>query len=158
MAAVHGFRVSRDSRPLLLMSLLVTLTIPTTDWVAHRLSFAGVLEAAVDDARPGDRIRIADHTGFEWDRLHVFGWYYSPDEIEAAFGFAWDDEKIESVDMSESHHLFVFVKDQRVVGAYELFYGEGFCQKFQDASWLREEAELEVLEIRHHDRCLESPQ
>jgi hypothetical protein len=155
VAALHGLRASPNHRQLAMISFLATFSIPALDAIAYRLGPAHALQAAIDGAREGDRIRIADYTNFEWDRFEVFGWYMSDEEVDKTLGFAWDDPFIQGAHVGEDHHLYLFVKDHRVVHAFELFSGEIFCTTFANRGRSREEAVFEV--AGPVDRCLRPP-
>jgi hypothetical protein len=89
----------------------------------------GSLDALTDAVRESDRtgvpFRLASVTSFEWDRVYVFGPYSTPEQIREQLGFDWpaaEDSKIEDADWM---NLLVFVRDGRVVHAYEHDRGNG---------------------------------
>jgi hypothetical protein len=74
------------------------------------------LEGRISDAvAAGGEFRMADCTGFAWDRVHVFQPYTSPADIEAALGFSWVGAGWTGIDSSDGAVLLVFVRDHDVV-------------------------------------------
>ncbi|MEQ9500217.1 MAG: hypothetical protein RIT81_25310 [Deltaproteobacteria bacterium] len=142
--ALHGLAVCDRQWSFAVVGLLGALVIPTADYLGQRQTLVRHLTRAIDATTHGERFALAEHTDFEWDRVYVFGWYSHPRQIQATLEIDWEDPLVRSVENSEAHHLFVFVADGRVVGAAELFHGEGFCHKFAHGEWARDAAVFEV--------------
>lgn len=127
------------------LSIMLMLSVPAVDAARRYFGFPGKLSRAIESAAVDGSVRVEDHTDFEWDRMHVFGWYMSAREIDADLGIAWDDSRKDRVRMSEGHHLFVFVESGRVVEAYEISRGTvDFCPKLATLVRWRKEALFSV--------------
>jgi hypothetical protein len=63
--------------------------------------------------------RLAEATGFDWDRAYVFGPYTSPRRIREQLGFDWDGADDTAVETADWVALLVFLRDGEVVEAYD---------------------------------------
>lgn len=60
-------------------------------------------------------LRMRELTEFQWDRMHVFGPYSSPDHIERELGFAWLPAASTGITDNDGISLLVFVRNDAVV-------------------------------------------
>jgi hypothetical protein len=72
-----------------------------------------IKEAAAKEV--GSVVRLADFTEFEWDRVHFFWPYASPDTIEGSLGFPWECADHTENATTDFVNLLVFVKGGAVV-------------------------------------------
>ncbi|MDG2150581.1 MAG: hypothetical protein P8N09_13780 [Planctomycetota bacterium] len=66
---------------------------------------------------PGTILSMTDVVPGPWDFLYVFGPYTSPEEIDAALGFHWEDPRASRLDMHDDAAMLLFVHNGTVVEA-----------------------------------------
>jgi hypothetical protein len=85
------------------------------------------LEAAVErSGDTGTSFRLTSVTDFEWDRVHVFGPYTPPAQIDRALGFHWDDAENSEARETDGITLVAFVRDRKVIRAFDQARGPAF--------------------------------
>jgi hypothetical protein len=84
------------------------------------------IAAAVESASAsGARFRLADATDFEWDRFYVFAPYFTQEAVDKQLGFHWGDAEDSLYTGTEGGNLLVFVRDGKVVKAFDQDSGHG---------------------------------
>jgi len=58
------------------------------------------------------KIRLVDFTNFQWDKMYVFNYSVSPDEVDNALGLEYSND-----DYEEFTRPWIFVKNNKVVYA-----------------------------------------
>ncbi len=106
---------------LLILAVLLALGVAL---LAVRGSGGGSRIAQLQDQLSRAVASGADHfnfgaTGFEWDKMYVFGPYTSQKDVESLIGISWPEFKQTTVKSSDSVCLVLFVRDSEVVGWYE---------------------------------------
>ncbi len=66
----------------------------------------------------GDTLDFSQHFGFEWDVCYAFGPYTSNEQIAKVVGLSRSPDY--SIDMSDDHHLLLFVQSGKIVRALEV--------------------------------------
>jgi hypothetical protein len=85
----------------------------------------GSSDEIADAVKQGEPFRLADVTGFEWDRFCVFGPYLSNDSVDRRLGFDWGKAENSDYKLQEGGSLLVFVRDGEVVHAFDQPTGHG---------------------------------
>ncbi|MGF7030321.1 hypothetical protein J2T17_001226 [Paenibacillus mucilaginosus] len=93
-------------------------------------------EAVKRAAAQGGEVHIRDYTPFEWDLLHVFPPYSTPDQINARLGYHWTDRHLSSDDGTS---ILVFTRQGRVVGHWS-YTGGSLGQSLYEQPMSPEEA------------------
>jgi hypothetical protein len=63
---------------------------------------------------------ISAVTGFQWDKLFIFGPYTPIEKIYMQLGYNWTEAKKTHIDSSDTFYVIVFVKDGKVIRYYNL--------------------------------------
>ncbi|MDB6134726.1 MAG: putative lipoprotein [Verrucomicrobiales bacterium] len=77
--------------------------------------FSHALNAAVEEHRDSGGIQLRRLTEIPWERLHIFGPYTSPEQVNAALGFPWRDRHLTKIGMMDDRNLLVFTAGGKVV-------------------------------------------
>ncbi|MEM8882836.1 MAG: hypothetical protein AAGD14_02055 [Planctomycetota bacterium] len=121
-------------------------------WCAPDGELAARIESEVARG-PGTKFRLADLTEFEWERVHLFGPYTSPETIEKTLGFSWCGSVRTEIQWSESITLLVFVKGDSVVRHVVLRRGRGdfagLSMKSGTVAFTPKESAFEIREGDH---------
>jgi len=64
---------------------------------------------------PPTSITLDDYASVEWETVHVFGPYTTPDAITESLGFDWISPRSNAMQSSDMNSLPVFVKGGTVV-------------------------------------------
>jgi hypothetical protein len=76
------------------------------------------LSAAIEEKRQSDErvvIQMKSLTNFEWDKFYVFTPYTTAEEVRDTLGFDTTITAHSKIEVTESHNLLVFVRDNQVV-------------------------------------------
>jgi hypothetical protein len=75
------------------------------------------IAAAVRDAHW--KFRLAEATDFEWDRFYVFDPYFTQETVDKQLGFHWGGAEGSAFTGTEGGALLVFVREGKVVKAFD---------------------------------------
>jgi len=92
---------------------------------AHDAELGLELASAIARTQDGELLALrsvtdAEFEPLEWDRVHIFAPYSTPELIEQELGFGWAASADHSINMSDAIHLLVFVRNDAVVRFTEL--------------------------------------
>jgi hypothetical protein len=130
--------MTRVRNALLLATILLAGCGPFFDGVG------GSSDEIADAVEAGKPFRLADVTGFDWDRFYAFGSYTTPDQIDKALGFHWEDAKHSDFVESDGGSLLVFVRDGEVVEAFDQDWGAGHFSCVDRREFTPEDASFRV--------------
>jgi hypothetical protein len=116
---------------------------------------AALTAAVLATARTDKPFRLSSVTDFDWDRVHAFPPYSSPEEIVRQLGLEWDDAGDTASGENDSYNLLVFVRGGQVVRAFDHDVGDGNFTCIDPpvvrGGLSRSEAVLRVSETRNDD-------
>jgi len=86
---------------------------------APPIDVPGVLRNASADPAV-EHFDLPLHTDFEWESLVILGPYTDQKRAEAAVGFPWRGYSRFGLEMSDSIHLLVFIRGQKIARVFEV--------------------------------------
>jgi hypothetical protein len=108
----------------------------------------GSSDEIADAVKQGEPFRLADVTGFEWDRFCVFGPYLSNDSVDRRLGFDWGKAENSDYRLQDGGSLLVFVRDGEVVHAFDQPNTDGYFVCLGNEPVTPEQAMLRVKQVR----------
>ena len=77
-------------------------------------------QAALEQAAPGDTIDLADVLGPGWDRVAVFGPYWTNDDVADRLGAPFDYERGAKSQYNEDGHVVVMASGEEIVAWFNI--------------------------------------